>query len=65
LPGLTLQQDDPSYDDRFEAFRNRLGEMVVTVDAAQAYGDPHIRSLVLQVYGVRGVNRLKARAGIA
>jgi len=63
LARLMFQQDDPSYNDRFETFRHRLGEMLASCDAAKAFGDPHVRSLVLQVYGIRGVNRLKARAG--
>jgi hypothetical protein len=65
LARLMFQQGDPSYNDKFETFRHKLGEMIAGCDALKAFGDPHIRSLVLQVYGERGINRLKARAGIA
>jgi len=65
LARLSFQQEDPHYNDRFETFRHRLGEMLAACDASKAYGDPHVRSMVLQVYGIRGVNRLASRAGIA
>ena len=65
LARLSFQQEDPQYDDRYETFRHRLGEMLASCDAAKAYGDPHVRAMVMQVYGIRGVNRLASRAGIA
>lgn len=62
LARITLQQEDPSFGDRMEAFRNRVAERLSACDPAAAYGDPHVRSMVMQIWGARGVAKLERRA---
>lgn len=45
-----------------ENLRDRIASALNECDAAAAYSDPHIRSMVLQMWGPRGVSRLESRA---
>ncbi len=65
LARLSFQQEDPGYSDRYETLVERIGEKIAAADAKVVLGDPHLRSMVLQIWNERGVKRLKSRAGIA
>lgn len=61
LARITINRYDEAYSERMSAFREKLAEKIAAADATKVYGDPHLRSMVMQVWGDRGVNRLKAR----
>lgn len=64
LSRLLMQQEDPGYAERYEQFVHRLGEKIAACDPVKVYADPHLRSLVLQVWSERGLMKLQRRAGI-
>jgi len=42
--------------------KNYVGDLLRSLeDATEAYGDPHVRSMVRELWGEIGVERLKAR----
>ena len=61
LARITINRYDDSYAEKMSVFREKLAEKIAAADATKVYGDPHLRSMVLQVWGDRGVSRLKAR----
>jgi hypothetical protein len=61
LARITINRYDEAYTERMSAFREKLAEKIAAADATKVYGDPHLRSMVMQIWGDRGINRLKAR----
>ena len=48
--------------ERTSWLKNYVGDLLRSLDdATEAYGDPHIRSMVRELWGENGVERLKAR----
>lgn len=58
---VTADADTPS---RKEWLRGVIAEEIRRVDPAVILGEPPLRSLVREVFGEKGVMRLKARAGV-
>jgi len=65
LARLSFQQEDPGYSDRYDMLVDQIGTKIAAADAKAVLGDPHLRSMVLQIWNERGINRLKARAANA
>ena len=62
---LLFQQEEPSFPERLEAFRDRVASALAAAPAKDAAGDPHILTMVRGLWGERGVNRLRDRAAKA
>jgi hypothetical protein len=50
-------------DDRREWLKDKVGEIVRTMPPGDILGDPSLVSFIREVYGEKGVQRLKARTG--
>ena len=61
LARLSFQQDDLSFTERFERLKSMIAEKIAAAPPAAVLGDPHLRSLVLQLWNERGVKKLQAR----
>lgn len=60
---LLARYSDPiAYDFQIQRLRGEVGERLRVADAATVLSDPHIISMVRQLFGERGVQRLKDRA---
>jgi hypothetical protein len=57
-----VRQDEIGHEDRIEWLRDQMAGLLREANAAKVYGDPHLRSTVWQIFGDRGVARLKERA---
>ena len=57
LARLTINPDP----DAMERLRDSTAAALRSVDAAEVLGHPHLMSMVRQLFGERGLNRLKAR----
>lgn len=62
LARYQLDQDTPEYHDKIDWLRGRFAELLREVDASEVLGDPHLRATVVQLWGDRGLVRLKTRA---
>jgi hypothetical protein len=62
LARLSFQQEDLSYSERYERLKSVIAEKISQAPAAAVLGDPHLRSMVLQLWNDRGVKKLIARA---
>lgn len=62
LARLMFQQEDLSFTERYERLKSVVAERIAAADPAKVLGDPHLRSMVLQLWNDRGVNKLIARA---
>ena len=62
LARLMFQQEDLSFTERYERLKSVVAERIAVADPAKVLGDPHLRSMVLQLWSDRGVNKLIARA---
>jgi hypothetical protein len=48
--------------ERTSWLKNYVGDILRSLDdATEAYGDPHVRSMVRELWGENGVNKLKAK----
>ena len=57
-----VRQDEIGHEERMEWLRDQMAGLLREANAAKVYGDPHLRSTVWQVFGDRGIARLKQRA---
>lgn len=62
LARLMIQHEDDSFPERYERLKSVVAEKISAADPAAVLGDPHLRSMVLQLWNDRGVNKLIARA---
>jgi hypothetical protein len=62
LARLMFQQEDPSFAERMSQFKSVVAEKIAAADPKKAYGDLHIRGMVLQLWNEKGLMRLKTRA---
>jgi len=62
LARYMVRQDEIGHEDRMEWLRDQMAGLLREANAAKVYGDPHLRSTVWQVFGDRGIARLKQRA---
>ena len=62
LARYMVRQDEIGHEDRMEWLRDQMAGLLREANAAKVYGDPHLRSTVWQVFGDRGIARLKERA---
>lgn len=62
LARYMVRQDEVGHDERMEWLRDQMAGLLREANAAKVYGDPHLRSTVWQVFGDRGIARLKQRA---
>jgi len=62
LARYIVRQDEIGHEDRMEWLRDQMAGLLREANAAKVYGDPHLRSTVWQVFGDRGIARLKQRA---
>jgi len=45
-----------------EELKDRVADVIRLAESKKVLGDPHIRSMVWQLFGERGFNRLKSLA---
>lgn len=57
-----VRQDEIGHEDRMDWLREQMAGLLREANAAKVYADPHLRSTVWQVFGDRGIARLKQRA---
>lgn len=62
LARLQFQHDDPNFLEKLSGLREMAARHLRDCDAKLAYGDPHIRAMVRELWGEAGVNRLRERA---
>lgn len=62
LARLLFQHEDLSFSERYERLKSVIAEKIAAAPAAEVLGDPHLRSMVLQLWNERGVKKLMARA---
>ena len=62
LARYMVRQDEIGHEDRMEWLRDQMAGLLREANAAKVYADPHLRSTVWQVFGDRGIARLKQRA---
>ena len=62
LARYIVRQDEVGHEDRMEWLRDQMAGLLREANAAKVYADPHLRSTVWQVFGDRGMARLKQRA---
>ena len=62
LARYMVRQDEVGHDERMEWLREQMAGLLREANAAKVYADPHLRSTVWQVFGDRGIARLKQRA---
>ena len=60
---LLARYSDPiAYEYQIQRLKGEVGERLRQADAATVLADPHVTSMVRQLFGERGVQRLKDRA---
>lgn len=62
LARYMVRQDEIGHENRMEWLRDQMAGLLREANASKVYGDPHLRSTVWQVFGDRGIARLKERA---
>ena len=60
LARYAMHSDEPEIAERIDALKGRVAEFIRMSEPKKVLGDPHIRSMVFQLFGERGINRLKA-----
>jgi len=62
LARYTIRAGDIDIEDRMEELKDRVADVIRLAEPKKILGDPHIRSMVWQLFGERGFNRLKSLA---
>lgn len=62
LARYTVNFDPSTHDDKMEWLKEVVGAELRRADMAKVIGDPHIMSMIRQLYGERAVMRAKERA---
>lgn len=62
LARYQIRTEDIDIPDRIEELKDRIAQLIREAPPAKVLGDPHIRSMIGQLFGERGINRLKALA---
>jgi hypothetical protein len=62
LARYVVQLDQPDMAERIDWLSGRIADFLREADAKKVLGEPHLRAMVLQLYGERGIKRLQSRA---
>ncbi len=60
LARYSAYADEPDILERIEALKPRVAEFIRMSDKTKVLGDPHLRSMVWQLFGKRGIDRLQS-----
>jgi hypothetical protein len=61
LARYTVTEFDPDRLDKLEFLRGRVGDLIRESDPAKVVGDSGLCGMIRQLFGERGINRLKQR----
>lgn len=62
LARYNVRSDEPGHDERMEWLRERVADLLRESDAKLVAGDPCLVAMICQVWGERGVKKIRARA---
>jgi hypothetical protein len=62
LARYQIRSGDIDIPDRIEELKDRIADLIKTANPAKVIGDPHIRSMIWQLFGDRGIKRLQQLA---
>ena len=62
LARYTLAPQDGDIAEKIEHLKTRIGEFMRMTEPKKVYNDPHLRFMIWQLFGDRGMNRLQSMA---